>query len=275
MRTKCAFFFLLVLITAGMFFMEQQVSAGPPQHTPDEQALKSLAALRPVDVHVHVFKSDPAFQTMLDRLHLNLMNILVMDDTLPYRKELQSQIDDAWKLVRSSKGHVAFCTTFDPYKFNDPNFPKEALRQIERDFEDGAIAVKIWKNIGMEITNANGKYIMPDDPKFAPIYATIQKRGKTLMSHVAEPNVAWGPADQATLRGPITSKIRNGWSETNQDSPRKTPFSKRAITSCSRIRNSAWWACTWEAWRKTWTASPNASIVIRTLPLIPPRAWNT
>jgi predicted TIM-barrel fold metal-dependent hydrolase len=195
MRTKCAFFFLLVLITAGMFFMEQQVSAGPPQHTPDEQALKSLAALRPVDVHVHVFKSDPAFQTMLDRLHLNLMNILVMDDTLPYRKELQSQIDDAWKLVRSSKGHVAFCTTFDPYKFNDPNFPKEALRQIERDFEDGAIAVKIWKNIGMEITNANGKYIMPDDPKFAPIYATIQKRGKTLMSHVAEPNVAWGPAD--------------------------------------------------------------------------------
>jgi hypothetical protein len=146
-------------------------------------------------VHVHVFKTDPALQSMLEKLNLKLMNILVMDDTLSYRKELQPQIDDAWKLVRSSKGHVALCTTFDPYKFNDPTFPKEAIQQIERDFKDGAIAVKIWKNIGMEIKDANGKYIMPDDPKFAPIYASIQKHGKTLMSHVAEPNVAWGPPD--------------------------------------------------------------------------------
>ncbi len=195
MRTKRALSLILGLMAAGIFFMGRQVSANPPQSTPDEQALKSLAALRPVDVHVHVFKTDPAFQVMLDQLHLNLMNILVMDDTLSYRKELQPQIDDAWRLVRSSKGHVAFCTTFDPYKFNDPTFPKEALQQIERDFKDGAIAVKIWKNIGMEIKDANGKYIMPDDPKFAPIYATIQKHGKTLMSHVAEPNVAWGPPD--------------------------------------------------------------------------------
>ena len=93
----------------------------------------------------------PAFQAMLERLNLKLINILVMDDTLPYRKDLQPQVDDASNLVRSSKGHVALCTTFDPYKFNDPSFPKEAIQQIERDFKDGAIAVKIWKNIGMEI----------------------------------------------------------------------------------------------------------------------------
>jgi len=186
---------LLILMTAGILFAVFQPSAAEPQSTTEDQALKSLSALEPIDAHVHVFKTDPAFQTMLEKLNLKLMNILVMDDTLSYRKELQPQIDDAWKLVRSSKGRVSFCTTFDPYRFNDPTFPKEAIRQIERDFKDGAIAVKIWKNIGMEIKDARGNYIMPDDPKFAPLYATIQKHGKTLMSHVAEPNVAWGPPD--------------------------------------------------------------------------------
>ena len=167
----------------------------PAPQTSDQQALKALAAMRPVDVHVHVFKSDPAFQAMLERLNLKLVDILVMDDTLSYRKELQPQIDDGFKLVRSSSGHISLCTTFDPYKFNDPQFAEGAVRQIDRDLQDGAIAVKIWKNIGMEIKDREGKFIMPDDPKFAPIYADLAKRGKTLMSHVAEPDVAWGPPD--------------------------------------------------------------------------------
>ncbi|HTT21083.1 MAG TPA: amidohydrolase family protein [Candidatus Sulfotelmatobacter sp.] len=194
MRSSCPFCILLVLVSAGTLLASFHVSAAGPQTTED-QALKSLAALQPIDAHVHVFRTDPAFQAMVENLNLKLINILVMDDTLSYRRELQPQIDDAWKLIRSSEGHVELCTTFDPYKFNDPTFPKEAIQQIERDFRDGAIAVKIWKNMGMEIKDAKGDYVMPDDPKFGPIYATIQKHGKTLMSHIAEPNVAWGPPD--------------------------------------------------------------------------------
>jgi predicted TIM-barrel fold metal-dependent hydrolase len=123
------------------------------------------------------------------------MNILVSDDTLPYRKQLQPQIDDALKLMRSSQGHVAFCTTFDPYKFDSPSFTADSIKQIDRDFGDGAIAVKIWKNVGMEIKDSKGNYVFSDNPKFEPIYKDIEQHGKTLMSHQAEPNVAWGPAD--------------------------------------------------------------------------------
>jgi predicted TIM-barrel fold metal-dependent hydrolase len=171
------------------------ISAASDKPAATEDPLKSFAALKPVDVHVHVFKTDPAFQGLLERLHLTLVNILVMDDTLSYRKELQPQVQDALALVRSSHGHVALCTTFNPYKFNDPSFPGEAIKQVDQNFEQGALAVKIWKNIGMEIKDPSGKFIMPDDPKFEPIYKEIAKRDKTLMSHVAEPDVAWGPPD--------------------------------------------------------------------------------
>src|SRR5579864_4594299 len=70
----------------------------------ESQALESFAAIHPIDVHVHVFKNDPAFQEMLERLNLKLLNILVMDDTLAYRKELQPQVDDALALVKSGRG---------------------------------------------------------------------------------------------------------------------------------------------------------------------------
>jgi predicted TIM-barrel fold metal-dependent hydrolase len=161
----------------------------------DEAALRAFAAIHPIDVHVHVFKSDPAFQTMLAQLNLKLMDILVMDDTLPYRKQLQPQVDGALSLVHANQGHVALCTTFDPYKFDSPSFAADAIQQIDRDFAQGAVAVKIWKNIGMEIKDAHGQYIMADDPRFEPIYKDIASHGKTLMTHLAEPDVAWGPPD--------------------------------------------------------------------------------
>jgi predicted TIM-barrel fold metal-dependent hydrolase len=163
----------------------------------DESALRAFAALHPIDVHVHVFKTDLAFQKMLERLNLKLMNILVMDDSNPHRKDLQGQIDDAWALVRSSGGRVALCTTFDPYKFGGGSFSADAIQQIDRDFAQGAVGVKIWKNIGMEIKGGSGQYIMADDPKFEPIYKDIAAHGKTLMTHQAEPDVAWGPPDAA------------------------------------------------------------------------------
>lgn len=196
---RTAFLSLLLatsFVCATLFFS----AAGQTQPTElsgSEKALTAFSAMQPIDVHVHVFKTDPAFQSMLERLHLKILNILVMDDTLPYRKQLEPQIADSLTLVRSSKGHVAWCTTFDSYKVSDPSFGDNAIKQIDHDFANGAVAVKIWKNIGMEIKDRNGKFIMADDPKFEPIYKDIARRGKTLMMHLAEPDVAWGPPDPA------------------------------------------------------------------------------
>ncbi len=102
-RSRVGFVLLSsVIIAAAVWYVSQLgLSAAPAVERTDEQTLKSFAALHPIDVHVHVFKTDPAFQEMLERLNLKLMDILVMDDTLSYRKQLQPQIDDALALVRS------------------------------------------------------------------------------------------------------------------------------------------------------------------------------
>ena len=158
----------------------------------DDQ-LKHFAALDPIDTHTHVFDNDPAFLAMLNRLHLHLVDICVFTDQQPSFPTLQAQIDSALAVTHTSKNRVSFCTTFDPFKSRSPNFAADTIQQLDRDFKNGAVAVKIWKNIGMELKTSESRFVMPDDAVFAPIYRVIAEHNMTLIAHVAEPNSCWEP----------------------------------------------------------------------------------
>jgi len=43
----------------------------------------------------------------------------------------------------------------------------------------------------MEVRSKKGAYLLPDHPTLLPIYETIQREGKTLISHLADLNAAW------------------------------------------------------------------------------------
>lgn len=158
-----------------------------------DQELQQFTALDPIDAHTHVFASDPAFYVMLNKLNLHIVDILVNDDTNESRSSLSRESQQAWEFVDGSNGRVSVCTTFDPYKFNEPGFAQAAIRQIDQEFDRGAIAVKIWKNVGMELKDANGNYILPDNSIFEPIYKDIAAHNKTLIAHVADPSSLWQP----------------------------------------------------------------------------------
>ena len=159
--------------------------------------LTRFAALDPIDTHTHVFRDDPAFPPMLSRLRLHVLDICVFTDKEPVFSHLQDEIDSALAVTRAARGGVAWCTTFDPFQFRSPGFPAETIRQLDRDFGNGAVGVKIWKNIGMELKTPDGKFVMPDDPVFTPIYHAIASHNKTLIAHLAEPDSCWQPLDKA------------------------------------------------------------------------------
>jgi predicted TIM-barrel fold metal-dependent hydrolase len=170
-----------------------------PSRSQQTDYLHSLAALHPIDAHAHVWKSDPVFTAMLDRLDLHIIDILYIDDKQPAALRLDRQRAAAVAFVQSSHGHASLCTTFDPFLFSQPKFVQNAIEGINRDFANGAIAVKVWKNIGMELKDSSGHYVTVDDPRFEPIYRDIEAHNKTLIAHQAEPDVAWGPPDPKAL----------------------------------------------------------------------------
>jgi predicted TIM-barrel fold metal-dependent hydrolase len=178
--------------------VSRSAAASSQQNTGGLQdELKGFAALDPIDTHTHVFRNDPAFPTMLNRMRLHVLDICVFTDQEPAFSNLQAEIDSALVVARASRGHVSWCTTFDPFQFRSAAFAAETIRQLDRDFNNGAVAVKIWKNIGMELKTPDGKFVMPDDPVFAPIYRAIAERNKTLIAHVAEPDSCWQPLNPA------------------------------------------------------------------------------
>ena len=147
--------------------------------------------MAPIDAHVHLYKDDPAFGTLTHHLKLRVLDICVIDDRDPYGKGLEPQRTDVLKVAHRTGGRAALCTTFSPYEFEEAGFAQRTIRQLDADFEQGAVAVKIYKVMGMEMKSKAGKYVMPDDPAFEPIYKDIAAHHRTVVAHLAEPDSCW------------------------------------------------------------------------------------
>ena len=173
-------------------------SYGTKLALPSATDLASFSALAPIDAHVHLYKDDPAFGAFLKHLNLRVLDIIVIDDRDPFGKGLEPQRSDVLKVVHVTASRALFCTTFDPYDFEDPGFAQRTIRQLDADFAGGAIAVKIYKVMGMEMKSKAGKYAMPDDPAFEPIYQYIAAHNRTVVAHIAEPDSCWQPPNTAS-----------------------------------------------------------------------------
>jgi len=176
---------------AGPFF--PSVSEEQPA-TPD---LSAFSALAPIDAHAHVFKNDPAFAAMLDHLNLRILDICVVDKHDRGFEQAAPQNQKAREIMHSTHGRSAWCSTFDPQEFESPDFSSRSNQLLNETFVEGAVAVKIYKNIGMELKKHDGSYLMPDDPVFNPIFADIAAHGRTVLAHIAEPTSSWRPLDPA------------------------------------------------------------------------------
>lgn len=151
-----------------------------------------------IDAHAHVFDGRDAFLRMLERLDVRVLSICVVDKYDRGYEEAEPQHQRAAAVARRAKGRVAWCSTFDPQDWESADFVPRTIALLQRTFDDGSVAVKIYKSIGMELKSRSGRYLMPDDPVFDPILRAIESRGRTLYAHLAEPTAAWRPLDPSS-----------------------------------------------------------------------------
>ena len=201
MRIPRTMLFVL-LVLAGMavasFTMLRTNSAAQGAEAGQDPALAAFAAVGPIDAHAHIYKDDPAFRALLERLNLRILNICVVDDRDPYYKNLNSQRDDLLKVRSTTDGRAVLCTTFSPYDFETAGYADRTIRELGHDFDGGAVAVKIYKVMGMEMKSKAGKWVMADDPAFKPVYEYIARRNRTMVAHLAEPDSCWQPPNPAS-----------------------------------------------------------------------------
>jgi predicted TIM-barrel fold metal-dependent hydrolase len=145
-----------------------------------------------VDAHIHLNGDHEDCLALLERLDLKLFNVCVAHAGGEAWREWR----EAFRaLTEQHPARFAWCTTFDVPDFS-ADYAERVIAELEQDFIAGAIACKVWKNVGMEIRKPSGEFLMVDDPLFDPIFDYLARNDLPALMHIGEPLACWLPLDE-------------------------------------------------------------------------------
>ena len=150
------------------------------------------------DAHVHLETDDEAFVAVLQQNNMKLVTLVTRSNPQP---EIEAEYHFAKTLHEHHPDQIAFATTFSMDGFGEPGWKERTLEWLEKSFDEGAVALKVWKDIGMTFRDSGGNFILIDDPRFDPIFNYVESRGLTLVNHNAEPKNCWLPLNEMTVKG--------------------------------------------------------------------------
>ncbi len=192
---------LLVFVCSSLQYCtsssNKETAAQPAEEKqPEYYTMADFDKVDKYDVHSHIDADDTTFVLQAKKDNLRLLTVNV-DAGEPIDKQRRI----AEKLMKLYPDRVAYATTFNLKNWGTDKWLPQTIAWLKESFDHGAIAVKVWKNIGMELKDANGKWVMIDDPRFDTVINFIQQNNITLMGHLGEPRNAWLPIDSMTVKG--------------------------------------------------------------------------
>jgi Amidohydrolase len=175
----------LVLLIAS------QIAAAQNHYSPED-----FPKVGKIDAHLHIHGSADRFMQLAIRDNVRILTINVDYPDFP---PIPDQQRAAVSLLQRYPGRVAFAGTFSVDNFGSPHWAESAQHQIDAALKDGAVGIKIWKNIGMSLRDPDGTYVMLDDKRFEPLFSRLQLAHIVLLGHQAEPLNCWLPLEQMTV----------------------------------------------------------------------------
>lgn len=150
-----------------------------------------------IDAHAHMAADGPEGAALLSELGVRVMNISLGLDTEGRWREASDFGAVAFAaLARTQPKRFAWCTSFDLPTFRDADYTERVIAQLERDVSAGAVACKVWKNVGMEVRDERGEFVLIDHAILQPIFAYLERRAIPTVLHVGEPKACWLPLDE-------------------------------------------------------------------------------
>jgi uncharacterized protein len=151
-----------------------------------------------IDIHSHqrreITAADAeALVAAMDRINMRVM-VNLSGGTGESLKEGMANLQG-----RHPGRFVAFANV-DLRGIDDPGFGTAIARQLEEDVRNGAVGLKIFKNLGMFLTDASGARVATDDPRLDPLWEKAAELGIPVLIHTGEPAAFWAPVDRYNER---------------------------------------------------------------------------
>jgi predicted TIM-barrel fold metal-dependent hydrolase len=190
-----------------------------PQHSGADTALteaqrngilQRVERMPKIDSHVHLWTISGEDQEALVRFlvqhNWRWLDVCTAGMEWP---RLQAQMSLARGLNERHKDRVEWATSFNLTNWRDDDWQRSALDTVATNFSQGAVALKVWKEIGMELRDPDGRFVMIDDPRFEPILALVERQHRALVAHLGEPRNCWLPLEEMTTASDRNYFTRN------------------------------------------------------------------
>lgn len=184
-------------LPTGVAFLLFLISCAPaPGKHPEGSfyTLDDFTRVPKVDAHVHIRTYDTAFVHQAGVDNFRLLSIVV--DEAP---GIEAQQQYAIYQMKRRPDVVSFATTFSVKDFDSGDWAETTIDSLRQAIKDGAVAVKVYKNIGMELTDRQGRMVMVDNPRFKPVWNFLTEARLPVIGHLGEPRNCWLPVEQMTI----------------------------------------------------------------------------
>ncbi|HMM93438.1 amidohydrolase family protein [Phycicoccus sp.] len=169
----------------------------PEHHVP-------AAAVPAVDVHNHLgrwltrdgsWMAPDVGRLLADLDACNIATVVNLDGR--WSAELEANLD------RYDRAHPERFATFchvDWELLRRPDADERLAASLRASVDAGARGLKVWKDLGLDVTDAGGRRVLPDDPRLDGLWETAGELGVPVLIHVADPLAFFLPMDRHNER---------------------------------------------------------------------------
>ncbi|HEY4936130.1 MAG TPA: amidohydrolase family protein, partial [Puia sp.] len=100
----------------------------------------------------------------------------------------------------NANGRILVFTNIDFSGIDNPAWTKTAVAQLEKDVKQGAAGLKVYKDLGLEVKDKNGKRIAVDDPRLDPVWEKCGELKIPVLIHSGEPISFFDKMDNSNER---------------------------------------------------------------------------
>jgi predicted TIM-barrel fold metal-dependent hydrolase len=202
-------------VTAALCVLHATFALAAPTPSSDHYSLEDFQRVDKIDAHVHI---NGCAEQFMAQASSDGVRVLTINVDYPDFPPIDIQQRDAVALRKKYPGRVAFAATFSVADFQSPDWAANQLSHLDAAFAQGAVGVKVWKNIGLALRDPDGnrnavegiprsasgatrgQYVMVDDPRLKPIFDRLERGNIVVLGHQAEPLNCWLPFEKMTIR---------------------------------------------------------------------------
>jgi predicted TIM-barrel fold metal-dependent hydrolase len=163
-----------------------------------KETLVPKAKFPVVDIHSHTGPTPDNIERLIQEMNATGLRVLNNLSGGADPAAVKQKVD----YIRSSKYPDRF-TVFANVNFNGadaPGWAQKAVAGLEASVRNGAIGLKVFKNLGLSTTKTDGTRLKIDDPVLKPVWDACARLNIPVLIHSGEPEPFFSPLDYTNER---------------------------------------------------------------------------